>query len=40
LRVAQGCPGPEEERAPWLVLDPVPAEDRVLPPAWSTTSAA
>lgn len=27
LRVAQGCPGPEEELSPWLVLDP-PADAR------------
>ncbi len=40
LRVAQGCPGPDEERAPWLVLDPVSAAGRVLTPAWSTSSAA
>ena len=24
LRVALGCPGPDEERAPWLVLEPMP----------------
>jgi hypothetical protein len=26
-RVARGCPGPDEERAPWLVMDPVPLRD-------------
>jgi Acetyltransferase (GNAT) family len=37
-RVARGCPGPDEERAPWLVLEPVPA--RARGGAWSVSSAA
>jgi len=40
LRVAQGCPGPDEERAPWLVLDPVHAVSRMHDAAWSASSAA
>lgn len=40
LRVAQGCPGPDEERAPWLVLDPVPAVGRLRTAAWPASSAA
>jgi Acetyltransferase (GNAT) family len=40
LRVAQGCPGPDEERAPWLVLDPVQAVGRTRDAAWSASSAA
>jgi len=40
LRVAEGCQGPEEERAPWLVLNPVEAVDCTRPTVWPASSAA
>ena len=40
LRMVRGCPGPDEERSSWLVLDPAPTARRALRAAWSAPSVA